>query len=69
VPYLELKNRLLAQPYGPCILNINCLNEWTEGSYLEPETIHGRQYLEAVKQLFGSDPAVGAPPPAQSQTR
>ena len=31
------KQRLLARPDGPRILNINCWNEWTEGSYLEPE--------------------------------
>lgn len=35
------------------ILNINCWNEWTEGSYLEPDTTHGMAYLEAVKSVFG----------------
>ena len=50
---LELtKRRLLAQPTGPQILNINCWNEWTEGSYLEPDTVHGLQYLEAVAGVF-----------------
>ena len=50
---LELtKRRLLAQPTGPRILNINCWNEWTEGSYLEPDTVHGWQYLEAVAGVF-----------------
>jgi hypothetical protein len=28
-------------PGGPRILNINCCNEWTEGSYLEPDTVNG----------------------------
>ncbi len=37
---------------GPRILNINCWNEWTEGSYLEPDMVHGMQYLEAVKRVF-----------------
>jgi len=37
---------------GPRILNINCWNEWTEGSYLEPDRVHGLQYLEAVKHVF-----------------
>ena len=50
---LELtKRRLLAQPTGPRIVTINCWNEWTEGSYLEPDTVHGLQYLEAVAGVF-----------------
>jgi len=54
---LELtKQRLLANPNGPRILNINCWNEWTEGSYLEPDVINGMQYLEAVREVFGSVP-------------
>ena len=31
---------------------INSWNEWTEGSYLEPDTVHGMGYLEAVKRVF-----------------
>ncbi len=46
------KDKLLADPDGPRILNINCWNEWTEGSYLEPDTVHGMAYLEAVKAVF-----------------
>jgi len=50
---LELtKQRLLAKPNGPRILNINCWNEWTEGSYLEPDTVHGMNYLEAVRDVL-----------------
>ncbi|MHB8635766.1 MAG: glycosyltransferase WbsX family protein [Fimbriimonadaceae bacterium] len=48
------KRRLLEQKAGPRILNINCWNEWTEGSYLEPDTVHGMQYLDAVKSVFGA---------------
>ncbi len=47
------RDRLLADKDGPRILNINCWNEWTEGSYLEPDMIHGMAYLEAVKAVFG----------------
>jgi hypothetical protein len=49
------KRRLLAKPGGPRILNINCWNEWTEGSYLEPDTVHGMKYLEAVRDVFNTD--------------
>jgi hypothetical protein len=34
-------------------ININCWNEWTEGSYLEPDEVHGMKYLEAVRDVFG----------------
>jgi hypothetical protein len=46
------KERLLADPKGPRIFNINCWNEWTEGSYLEPDMVNGYGYLEAVKRVF-----------------
>ena len=42
------------QPRQPRILTINAWNEWTEGSYLEPDTIHGLQYLEAIRAVFSS---------------
>jgi len=48
------KARLLADPHGPRIINLNCWNEWTEGSYLEPDTVNGTKYLEAVKEVFGA---------------
>jgi len=46
------KDKLLADPNGPRIMNINCWNEWTEGSYLEPDTKHGTAYMEAVRDVF-----------------
>jgi hypothetical protein len=46
------RDRLLRQKDGPRILNINCWNEWTEGSYLEPDTVNGLKYLEAVRDVF-----------------
>ncbi len=37
----------------PKILTINAWNEWTEGSYLEPDTVHGMAYLECIRNVFG----------------
>ena len=49
------KERLAARnTTRPRILTINCWNEWTEGSYLEPDTITGMKYLEAVRDVFGT---------------
>ncbi len=48
------RQRLLARATGPRILSINCWNEWTEGSYLEPDIVNGMKYLEAVRAVFGS---------------
>jgi hypothetical protein len=38
---------------GQRICTINAWNEWTEGSYLEPDTTHGMGYLEAIRDVFG----------------
>lgn len=50
----QSKERILANPHSPRIISINCWNEWTEGSYLEPDTRNGMGYLEAVKAVFGN---------------
>lgn len=44
-----------ARPGQPRIVTINAWNEWTEGSYLEPDTVHGLGYLEAIREVFGGD--------------
>jgi hypothetical protein len=36
----------------PKILTLNAWNEWTEGSYFEPDTVHGMAYLEAIREVF-----------------
>ncbi len=42
------------------ILTINAWNEWTEGSYLEPDTVHGMRYLEAIRKVFGPNGEQGS---------
>ena len=37
------------------LITINSWNEWTETSYLEPDTKYGYGYLEAIKRVFTED--------------
>jgi Glycosyltransferase WbsX len=48
----QAKAFLDARDGGPKLLSINAWNEWTEGSYLEPDTVHGMAYLEAIQEVF-----------------
>jgi len=50
---LATKQRMDERPESPKILSINAWNEWTEGSYIEPDTVHGMGYLEAIRDVFG----------------
>jgi hypothetical protein len=49
----QTRERLATRPAKDRILTINCWNEWTEGSYLEPDTRNGMKYLEAIRDVFG----------------
>jgi hypothetical protein len=48
----SVKKQLDSQPEARRIFNINAWNEWTEGSYLEPDSIHKYQYLDAIRDVF-----------------
>jgi len=50
----RMKSWLDRRPAAHRVLTINAWNEWTEGSYLEPDLRHGFRYLEAVRAVFGS---------------
>lgn len=50
---LELAKAFLKDhPESRNIVTINAWNEWTEGSYLEPDLIDGMGYMEAIKNVF-----------------
>ncbi|WP_223937169.1 glycoside hydrolase family 99-like domain-containing protein [Arthrobacter sp. StoSoilB5] len=36
------------------LATINAWNEWTEGSHLEPDTLHGAGHLKQIRRVFGS---------------
>jgi hypothetical protein len=37
---------------APPMITINAWNEWTEGSYLLPDTVHGTRFVEAIREVF-----------------
>ena len=51
---LEVFRERLSRRAGPNLFSINAWNEWTEGSYLEPDHVTGMGYLEAIAKVFGS---------------
>ena len=51
---LRLKKFVDNQDSEQKICIINAWNEWTEGSYLEPDTTYKYKYLEALQDVFRS---------------
>jgi hypothetical protein len=50
---LQAKAFVDAHPEQAPLITLNAWNEWTETSYLQPCTMYGYGYLEAVKRVFG----------------
>ena len=44
------------RPGAPKLITLNSWNEWTEGSYLEPDRRFGTGYLDAVRDVFVAPP-------------
>jgi hypothetical protein len=52
-----IRSPTFRRPPNERIVTINSWNEWGEGSYLEPDTVHNMKYLEAVRDVFGTSDA------------
>jgi hypothetical protein len=52
---LRAKAYVDARPDQARLITINSWNEWTETSYLQPCTMYGYGYLEAIRDVFVSD--------------
>ena len=49
----KAKEFMKKRPDRHLLITVNSWNEWTEGSYLQPDDIYGYGYLDAVKEIFG----------------
>ena len=53
--FKKLVNYVSERPENEQYIFLNAWNEWSEGTYLEPDTKHGYKYLEAIKHAFESN--------------
>lgn len=51
---VEAKDFIDRNHIRPKMITVNAWNEWSEGSYLEPDTTWKYGYLDAVKEVFGN---------------
>ena len=51
--FLDLKELLKDLPESRQIIFFNAWNEWTEGCYLEPDTVVGYKLLEIIREVKG----------------
>ena len=50
---LEATKRIVDdRDYGGHFITLNSWNEWTEGNYLEPDTVYGYTFLECIRKVF-----------------
>jgi len=66
---MRARDVLDRRPPSQRVLTVNAWNEWTEGSYLEPDTVNGMAYLEAIRGVFGQDITAPVPASAAHETR
>ena len=52
---LKAKAYVDQRPDMTPLITVNSWNEWTETSYLEPDTKFGYGYLEKIKKIFGEE--------------
>lgn len=66
----QTKAWLRQHPESRGIVTLNSWNEWAEGNYVEPDTVHGMKYLEAIQQVFPPmrDAELAKPPAAALDT-
>ncbi|WP_432970452.1 glycosyltransferase WbsX family protein [Dactylosporangium sp. CA-233914] len=50
------KVRTFVERTNTPLVTINAWNEWTEGTYLEPDTVHRYGHLEQIRRVFGTRP-------------
>ena len=49
----ETKKIVESGDYRGHFVTFNSWNEWTEGNYLEPDTVYGYSFLQTIKTIFG----------------
>lgn len=50
---IRAKRYVDSHPEQPKLITINAWNEWSEGSYLEPDTLYKMGYLDVIRDVFG----------------